>query len=280
MTFKETRISKGTQVIGNVWLRLVVGFICVGMMLPVIITVTSSFQYRGEKVTLIPMPISFDQYLYVLTGTDAYWRGYLNTLSYAIAVIPVQTGIALVSGYALGRGRFRIRKALLGLYIILALFPFQTTILPNYLLMRRLGLFDTFWAVCIPLWLSPMPAVILSSFVRRIDETYFDEFRLNSNSRWQLYIQVLGPMCRPGLIVSAVLTLAEITSMIELPMTLRESMYSWPLAVFLGNKAISEYDSQCFAGAVLLMLPILTIYGLCYENILKLLGVLQVSKLK
>ena len=126
-------------------------FCCLVLLLPLALVFTSSFSLSKQEIALSPAPVDIGQYLSLLTTEKGYWRGMLNSVLLVLLILPVQLMVSIISGYSFAKKNFIGKKVIWYLYLITMLLPFESTVLPNYLLMKHIKLFDTWWAIWFPM---------------------------------------------------------------------------------------------------------------------------------
>ncbi|MBQ5583182.1 MAG: carbohydrate ABC transporter permease [Ruminiclostridium sp.] len=171
----------------------------------------------------------------LLLDTPEFLTTFWNTCMMVLPQVLGQFLIATPAAWAFSRLRFRGRKTLFTLYIVLMLMPFQVMMAPNYLVLDSLGLMDTVWAVILPGIFSAFPVFIMSKSFDAIPWEIQDAANLDGANQWQIFWQVGMPLGRPGILAALVLTVLESWSAIEQPMTFLRDEQFWPLSLVIPN---------------------------------------------
>ena len=171
----------------------------------------------------------------LLLDTPEFLKTFWNTCMMVLPQVLGQFLIATPAAWAFSRLRFRGRKTLFTLYIVLMLMPFQVMMAPNYLVLDSLGLMDTVWAVILPGIFSAFPVFIMSKSFDAIPWEIQDAANLDGANQWQIFWQVGMPLGRPGILAALVLTFLESWSAIEQPMTFLRDEQFWPLSLVIPN---------------------------------------------
>ena len=162
--------------------RLVLSLLALVILLPVVMTAIYSFFSPAEikaflgtrgsfdetawmAVKLAPDMFSLSQYYHILIEDMTVLRYFVNSAMYACAILLGQALIIPAMAYALSRFRFPGRDAIFFAVIMLMLLPFQVTMVPNVLTLRRLGLLDTVWAIILPMTVSPFFIFLLRQYM-------------------------------------------------------------------------------------------------------------------
>lgn len=274
--------------------RLMLSLLAVVVLLPVALTLLYSFFSPAEikaflgtrgsydetawmAVKLAPDMFSLSQYYHILIEDMTVLRYFVNSAMYACAILLGQALIIPAMAYALSRFRFPGRDAIFFAVIMLMLLPFQVTMVPNVLTLRRLGLLDTVWAIILPMTVSPFFIFLLRQYMVSLPGEMLEAAQIDGAGTVRCFFHVVLPVCRPMLGCAAALSFAECWNLVEQPLTyLTTHTELYPLSVVF-NQLTQESTGFEFAGAALYMLPALFVYLFFERDILE--GV-QLTELK
>ena len=183
--------------------------------------------------TLLPRWPTLQPLTELLLDTPSFFAMFWNSCLLAFPQVLGQLLIAAPAAWAFSRLRFRGKKPLFTLYIVLMLMPFQVTMAPSYLVFSRLGLMDTVWAVILPGIFSAFPVFIMSKSFDAIPRELLEAAKLDGASQWQIFRRIGLPLGRPGILAALVLGFLEAWNAIEQPMNFLKSQNHWPLSLFL-----------------------------------------------
>ena len=162
-------------------------------------------------------------FCHVLEFREAY-RGVL--LGQLLVGVPAAWGFA--------RYRFRGRKLLFTLYIILMMMPFQVMMLSNYLVLDRLGLLDSLLGIILPAVFSTFRYLSCTGSLRGFRKCLWRQ-PPGWRGRASAFVRVGLPLGSPGVVSAMVLGFLEYWNLIEQPMAFLKTMENWPLSLFLPN---------------------------------------------
>lgn len=250
----------------HVWERLVVYFAAIIFAFPIVATITGSFASAFEisakaskQIVLIPRCFSLNQYLQVFFSSDRYLRSFLFSFFVALTIASSSSLIAFFSAYVFAKIQFRWRENIFFLYLLMMLMPYQVTLVPNFLIVRQLGLYNSVWGLILPGIFAPFSVVLLRQFIRQIDTEICEVFRMDCNSSIRLMYSIIFPCCRPGFCVVFVLSFSESWNMIEQPLTLISDPLLMPLSILLSQAGwISQ--NTIYAASVVAMLPMIVLF--------------------
>ena len=212
--------------------------------------------FIAEKVNLqlIPNKVSFSQYGTVLLKSPEYLLKFWNSVIYVLPIVIFQLVVAAGASYCFARVNTKFRSLVFFTYVILMLMPYQVTLVPNYLVVSRLNLLNTRWAIILPGVFSPFAVFILTKFMRRIPAAVVEAAKLDGANEWQIYSKIYMPLCRSTLYSIAILVFIDYWNMVEQPLILLTDSELYPLSVFLSK--INEGDTGiALAIAVIYMVP-------------------------
>ena len=274
--------------------RLMLSLLAAVVLLPVVVTLLYSFfspteikafmDTRGSyaegalmQVKLRPDMFSLSQYYQILITDTSILRYFVNSAMYAGAILLGQALIIPAMAYALSRFRFPGRDAIFFLVIMLMLLPFQVTMVPNVLTLRRLGLLGTVWSVILPMTVAPFFIFLLRQYMISLPADMFEAAQIDGAGPVRCFFHVALPVSRPMLGCAVALSFADCWNLVEQPLTyLSGSTQLYPLSVVF-NQLTQKSTGVEFAGAALYTLPALFVYLFFQSDILE--GV-QLTELK
>ena len=274
--------------------RFLLVLLALVILLPVIVTVLYSFfspeeirafmDTRGSfsdtawmDARLSPRMFSLSQYWKILIVDTSVLRMFAMSVFYTVMILLGQAVFVPMLAYALSRFQFRGRNVIFMAILLLMLLPYQVTMVPNVLTLRRMGLMNTVWAVILPLWFAPFYVFLLRQFMASLPNELFEAAQVDGAGTIRCYFHVALPVCRPAIGAALALSFADCWNLVEQPMTyLSQRTELQPLSVMF-NQLVSESTGVEFAGAVIYMLPALFVYLYFLEDILS--GI-QLTELK
>ena len=274
--------------------RFLLVILALVILLPVIVTVLYSFfspeeirafmDTRGSfsdtawmDARLSPRMFSLSQYWKILIVDTSVLRMFAMSVFYTVMILLGQAVFVPMLAYALSRFRFKGRNVIFMAILLLMLLPYQVTMVPNVLTLKRMGLMNTVWAVILPLWFAPFYVFLLRQFMASLPNELFEAAQVDGAGTIRCYFHVALPVCRPAIGAALALSFADCWNLVEQPMTyLSQRTELQPLSVMF-NQLVSESTGVEFAGAVIYMLPALFVYLYFLDDILS--GI-QLTELK
>jgi multiple sugar transport system permease protein len=223
---------------------------------------------------LVPRIWQWQNFVEIFTY-QPFARQYLNSIYIAVLVTVLTLVLSSLAGYALARMRFA-GAGLLMLFLLSALMvPEEVTIIPNFFLMRWLGLMDTH----VPLILLPVfgPHGIMATFLMRqyflaLPKEVEEAGKMDGLSRLGLWWRVAVPMSRPALAAVAIITFLFSWNLFLEPLVFVNSLDLFTLPLALNNfndpYGLPLWNLQ-LAATTLAVIPILGIYLIAQRQIIE-----------
>ncbi len=176
---------------------------------PFVFLVLQSFRCEsgGQVAYIIPKQWGLDNYIFLFTSSN-FPRWYLNTLIIAIFTAVLQTAITLSVSYSLSRMRFRGRKFIMQMILILGMFPGFLTMIALYFLLKQLGLTQEGaipGLILIYVASSGMGYYISKGFFDTIPKSLDESARIDGATRFQVFKRIIMPLSKP-IVIYTILT--------------------------------------------------------------------------
>ena len=201
---------------------------------------------------------------YKISGptVPAALRWLLNTVVMSVSSMLLTCLTASMAGYALAKKRFYGRTILFSLIVCAMALPKQVILIPLLQEMSALGLYDTIWAVIIPIVGWPFGVFLLKQFAEGIPTEMVEACRIDGASEWRTFTDVMFPMIKPGVGACAIFTF--INSWNDYFMQLIVLMGTDKLTISVGIATMQGENSTDFgflmAGSALASVPIIIVF--------------------
>lgn len=176
-------------------------FYAICCIVPFLIIVSSSFTseavIRAEGVQLLPKDISMEAY-HMITKSGNIWKSYIVTILLTVVGTGLGLSIIAMTGYALQRKDFPFRNAI-SFYIYFTSL-FSAGLAPYYLLMTQTyHLKDSYFAVLLPLLMSPWLIILMKNFVKAIPHEITESGKIDGAGDMRIFVSLILPMLKPAL---------------------------------------------------------------------------------
>lgn len=209
--------------------------------------------------SFLPERITFRHVIELLLDTPEFFRVFWNSCAQVFPAVAGQILVGAPAAWALSQLRFRGRKTLFRLYIVLMILPFQVTMASSYIVLSGLNLIDTPWAIILPSVFSAFPVFIMTKFFAGIPREMLEAARMDGAGEWAVFCRVGLPLGLPGILSAALLGFVEGWNAVEQPVTFLKTASLFPLSVFLPATTV-ENAGVTFVCAVIALLPAVLIF--------------------
>lgn len=190
----------------------------------------------------------------VLLDTPEFFASFWNTVKVTAITTAGQTATAVLAAWGLSMYRVYWGKWLTVLYTLLMMMPFQVFMLPEYFVLKKTNLFDTHWALILPMIFSPFAVFLLLQNFKSLPAECLEAARLDGASEWVLFWKIGIAHAKPGIVTVAVLCFVQCWSMVEQPLAFLETKSLTLLSQYLPQVEIEEAGAG-LAQAVLSVVP-------------------------
>ncbi len=233
-------------------------------LVPVLWIVSLSFK-TTDTVTdgnFIPQSWTLDNYAQVF-AVDLFTSALINSIGIAIISTTIAVVIGTMAAYAIARLDFPGKKLLVGVALLIAMFPQISLVSPLFDIERAVGLFDTWPGLILPYITFALPLAIytLSAFFREIPWELEKAAQMDGATPLQAFRSIIVPLAAPGVFTTAILVFIfcwnDFLFAISLTSTQRSQTATVAIANFTGASQFAEPTGSIAAAAVLLTIPII-----------------------
>lgn len=264
----QKRRSRGRGARRPNWLAGVAGWLwLVIVIVPIYWIVITSFKTQSNYFTTNPFAPptapTLDNYRVVIEADFA--RYFVNSAIVALGAVVPAVLVSFMAAYAIVRGGDQwLLRSVNSLFLMGLAIPLQAAIIPIYLIIIRLHLYDTLLAIILPsiAFAIPLSVLVLSNFIRDVPKELFDSMRVDGASEWVTLWKLAFPLTRPALVTVSIYSGLAIWNGFLLPLILIQSptQRTLPLALWTFQGQYSINVPAVLASVVLTTLPILILY--------------------
>ena len=251
------------------WLWLVI------VVLPVYWILITSFKTQSNYFGMNPLAPPTDPTLdnYRLVIESDFVRYFINSVIVTLGAVVPAVAISFMAAFAIVRGgNGRFLRSVNSLFLMGLAIPLQATIIPVYLIIIRLRLYDTLLAIILPsiAFAIPLSVLVLSNFIRDVPKELFESMRTDGASEWGTLWHLAFPLTRPALVTVSIYNGLAIWNGFLLPLILTQdpTQRTLPLALWTFQGQYSVNVPAVLASVVLTTLPILVLYAVGRRQLL------------
>lgn len=239
-------------------------------ILPIAWLVMISFREEPGAFTnyVIPKGFTLNNYTRLFTETSLFNfpRWFMNTLFVAVVSATISTILVLATSYAFSRLRFRLRKPMMNIILVLGMFPGFMAMIAVYHILKAMGLQQSLWAlILVYSGGAAMGYYISKGFFDTIPKAIDESAMLDGASKSQIFWKITLPLSKP-IIVYTILTsfIAPWVDFIFVSVIMRDNYKNYTVALglyqMLARENIYQYFTRFAAGAVLIAIPITILF--------------------
>lgn len=271
---RKTRSMKAKQFIANSIVHVflsVLGFIWV---LPIFFVILTSFREEGGayKSYIMPRGYTLNNYkkLFEQTSSLNYSRWFINTLFVAICTCLLSAFFVLSIAYVMSRLRFKQRKKILNVAMILGMFPGFMSMIAVYYILKGFGFLEAGPLKLVALIMvysggAGLVFYVAKGFFDTIPKTIDEAAFIDGATKWDVFLKITVPLSKPIIVITLLQSfMGPWVDYIFAKVILGQDRKYYTIAIglwsMLEKEFIEYYYTQFFAGCVLISIPIAIIF--------------------
>ena len=261
---------------GITWYTILIGLSLI-FIAPLVWMFLTSIKTPGEATqvppTVLPQDPTTGAYDTLFAGNSQtpVLRWFLNSMLAATGQAALILVVASMAAYALARMEFRGKNVIFGMIIATLFVPIFTLIIPNFLIVDRLGWLDTLWALIIPGAASAFGVFFLRQFFEGLPRELEEAAVMEGANSWQVFIKVILPLSKPALATLAVISFLSNWNDFIWPIYILFSPENFTLPPGLGilQGAYTINYPVVMAGAALASIPALILFLIAQRYVIE-----------
>jgi multiple sugar transport system permease protein len=241
-------------------------------LIPVLWLVSLSFKTPAAILdpSFVPASWTWSNYSQILS-TSQFIRPLVNSIGIGVIATFIAVVLASMAAYAVARLQFPGKAVLIGMALLIAVFPQIALITPLFSIERGLGLFNTWPGLIIPYVAFGLPLGIytLSAFFREIPWELEKAAKVDGATPFQAFVKVIAPLAAPGMVTTAILVFFacwnDFLFAISFTSTISSRTAPASIAYFSGSSQFTVPTGPIAAAAVVITIPII-IFGVFFQR--------------
>lgn len=232
---------------------------------PFLWMIFTSLKSQGEAMAIPPVifPTAFNVTSYQrIFNAVPFGAVYMNTIFSTIVTVLGQVVICSMAAYAFGRLQFPFKNALFLLILSVLMVPGQIFLVPQYLIVQKLGLLDTLTALFLPNLFSAFGTFLLRQFYMSLPNELEEAAILDGCNRFQIFSRIMFPLTKSGLVALIIFTAKFAWNDFMWPLIVNTSpskMTLGPALANLSGQYQTDFPGQ-MAGAVMAVIPMIVLF--------------------
>lgn len=170
------------------------------ILAPLAVLASTAFKPDGEiydfPMRFIPKSPTLENFAKLADRFPLYT---LNSIKLTTIIVLVQLITATTGAYAFSKLRWRGREAVFLLYVASIMIPVQAIIIPQFLIVRNLGLYDTHWALVLTGSFTAFGTFLIKQYFMTIPDSYVEAARIDGASEVRIFLRLIVPLAKPAI---------------------------------------------------------------------------------
>lgn len=244
------------------------------MAFPFLWMIATSLMAKVETetvpITLWPSKLLFANYVDAWRRA-AFARYFINTVAVSVAVTLAVLFTSILAGYAFGRLHFRHKGLIFGVFMATMMVPFEVILIPNSLIIQRMGLQNTYAALILPWAANVFSIFLLKQFFQSLPQDYHDAARVDGCTEWQFLWRIAVPTVQPALVTVAIFAFLGSWNSLLWPLIVTDDASMRVVQVGLSTFLEQEQSflNYLMAASVFVTAPVVVLYLLAQRRFIE-----------
>lgn len=267
--------SKKKIKVGKLILYVILSFGAIVMVLPFIWTVLSSLKNMGQTfaypVKIFPDPVVWENYPESLSALP-FGRAYWNSFYIAAIVVIFQLLTATMAGYSFAKLKFRGHGVIFVLFLATMMVPSQVTMIPLFLIMKKIGLLGSHMSLILPAALfNAFGVFLMRQFIVGLPDELEEAAIIDGASVPQIFFRIIIPLVKPSIAAFGIFVFLGQWNSFMYPLIFlnKTETFTVPLLLnFFKGTYATDYP-LLMAGTVISVVPVLIVYLFFQKQIIQ-----------
>jgi len=271
---RELNLGKILAAIRRVFIHLLL-FVGLAITLaPFIWMISTSFKSTESVFTFPPQWIpehpTIEQYQALFREVN-FLQFFKNSIIVAIGITLFSLFLNSLGGYAFAKYRFPGREKIFALLLATMMVPGQITMIPVFLMLKSVGLINSYWGLIIPAGASAFGIFLMRQFITTIPNDLIESARIDGCSEFRIYWSIILPLCKPVLAALGIFTFMGSWNAFLWPLIvmIKENMYTLPVALANLSGQYATKFGLLMAGAVVVVAPVIIVFVLAQRYVIR-----------
>ena len=260
------------RMIGKIIIYILLALLVIITILPFVWMLSASIKsdrevFQMNPFVLIPENPHWDNYLKIWTKIP-FATFIKNTVVLTIVVTLLQLFTSSFAAYAFAKLEFKGKKQLFLAYISTIAMPWQVYMVPQFLMMRKMGLNDTLLAMVVLQAFSAFGVFLMRQFYMGIPDSLCEAARIDGMSEFKIYTNIMLPLSKPALATLTIFTFVATWNDYLGPTIYLKTEAKKTIQIGL-QRFIGQYSSEyglIMAGSVISLIPVLIVFMMFQKN--------------
>ena len=272
----HTRNKLSRSRLGNLVVLVLLAAMGVFTAIPFLFSIVQSIKPVDELFVYPPrLTVSrptLDNFAVLFNLTSSTWvpvsRYLFNSLLLTVCGTVGNVVVCSMAAYPLAKLKFHGRKLLFNLVVVSLLFTYEVTFIPNYVILSKLQMLDTFWALLLPAVATPMGLFLMKQFMEQIPDSVVESARVDGAGTLTLYWRIVMPQVKPAWLTLVIFSFQSLWNREGLEFIFSEELKMFPTILKqVASSGVARAGAA--AAAVILMIPPIVVFLLSQSNVIE-----------
>ncbi len=263
------RRALAESAVPNIFIWLFLTVFAVIVLVPLAFMLTASFMPATEIMRMpyrwIPDGLHWQNYVRAIAGNDGtymYIRNILNSLIVSCTITATTCILASIVGYGLAKFSFRGRNVVFMGIMATMMIPFETIMIPLYMVVLNMNLQNTYGGLIVPFMLNAFAVFQLRQYLMTFPDDILDAARIDGTSEPAIFARIVFPNCGPAIAALAVLTFRQQWDNLLWPLLVAQKENMKTIPAYIVKFAAEKYadEGAMMAVAVIASIPIFILF--------------------
>jgi multiple sugar transport system permease protein len=268
-------MGKYSKTFWKIFFTIIIGLIALTMVLPLLWMISTSFKIEGEvfefPIRFIPKTWDFNNYSETWNGSFNFPLYYWNSIKISVMSTIVQVAVSAMAAYAFSKIKFKFCNLIFIIYLSTMMLPSQVTLIPCFMIFKKLGLIDTHAGLIILTAFSVYGVFLLKQFMGTIPSALSEAAIIDGANHFQIFSRIMVPMTKPAIVTLAMLKFIWTWNDYQHPLIFLNTVNKFTIQ--LGMRTFSTENGNLYgptmAAAVLSILPLMIVFLICQKNVIE-----------
>ncbi|MBP1992105.1 carbohydrate ABC transporter permease [Paenibacillus eucommiae] len=265
------KAKKGKSWISSI-LLVVYALVTIYPLLWLFISSFKSNQDFFGKPFSLPSVWKFDNYTraWEVAGIGT---AFLNSVIVTLCAVALTLLIAALAAYILSRLEFRLKGPIMSLFVLGMLIPIHSTLVPLFIMMKKMHILDTYAALILPYTAFQLPIAIfvIAAYLMSIPKEVEEAAMIDGNGYWGIFFRVIFPLSIPAMATVAILAFLRFWNDFAFALVFinKQALKTLPLSLAVFSDGYGTDYSLTMAAMSIAVIPTIIIYLIFQEQIMK-----------
>lgn len=271
---RELNLAKILTLIRRIFIHLLLFLGLAITLAPFIWMISTSFKSSESVFTFppqwIPKHPTIEQYQTLFREVN-FLQFFKNSVIVAFGITLFSLFLNSLGGFAFAKHKFPGREKIFALLLATMMVPGQITMIPVFLMLKSVGLINSYWGLIIPAGASAFGIFLMRQFITTIPTDLIESARIDGCSEFRIYWTIILPLCKPVLAALGIFTFMGSWNAFLWPLIvmIKEKMYTLPVALANLSGQHATKFGLLMAGAVVVVIPVLIVFIVAQRYVIK-----------